>query len=122
LISSDPTAQPQKSAIIYTTNAGGPWHAAASGVPVLSPNGIAVDRIDPNRAFAAFGGERGHAGKVAVTTNGGVNWHDLPFSTDWDPAPATCVAIDPLDRSDTRGVIYVGTAIGVARGVVTLPA
>lgn len=106
---------PFKTGIIHSID-GGAWTSASAGVPLLSPNAIAVDRCDVTRAVAAFGGDRGQAGEVRITTDGGVHWVNLPFPATWPPAPAIGVAIDPFDRD----VIYAATAIGVYRGKVSL--
>ena len=101
--------------IVYSGDGGATWDSAVSGVPLLSPNAIAVDRCDPRRAFAAFGGDQGTAGEFRVTQDGGANWDLLPFPPDLPRAPATGVAIDPFDPN----IIYGATAIGVYRGRVT---
>jgi hypothetical protein len=122
LISAD--GETPTSTILATHDGGTTWTSPPTGLPLLSPNGIAVDRCDPQIAFAAFGGERGQAGRVFVTEDGGNTWTDLPFpgGAQWPPTPVTDVAVDPTPRGTNPEIIYITTALGVCRGLVALGA
>src|SRR5439155_16239711 len=64
---------------------------------------IAVDRLNPLRAFVAASGFG--AGHLFTTSSGGKSWSDI--SSSLPDLPANAVALDPY------GVIYVGTDVGV---------
>jgi hypothetical protein len=99
------------SPIWVTTNGGGAWNTATTGLPTQAPARIVVDAPNANRAFAAF-----NSG-VWMTTNG----------TDWRPingsggtafpagASAQSLVIDPNDAH----TLYVATNIGVLRGTIS---
>ena len=102
------------STVWRTTNGGTSWNTTTTGLPNLSPNGIAVDYTTPTRAFLAMGGGAGGAGGVFLTTDGGATWTGLPGSgaNSLPSTAVTGVAIDP----NNPNTIYISTIIGVFQG------
>jgi hypothetical protein len=99
------------SPIWVTTNGGGVWNTATTGLPTDAPARIVVDATNANRAFAAFNGG------VWMTING-TDWHPINGSgTTAFPAGARAqsLAIDPNDAH----TLYVATNVGVLRGTVS---
>jgi uncharacterized cupin superfamily protein len=99
-----------------TSTSGSSWNTSPSGLPSgMSTNAVAIDRTNPQRAFAGFGGASG--GAVYMTVNGGGNWSLLAGSGATafpSSAPVTGVAIDPNDPN----TLYVSTTVGVLKGQV----
>ncbi|MEP7027504.1 MAG: hypothetical protein ABI960_02810 [Candidatus Eisenbacteria bacterium] len=99
---------------LWTTKGGGTTRLLSDlGLPELSPNAIAVDSNNPDRAYVALGGDAGGAGLVLVTSNQGDTWERLdgPGAADVFAAPATGIVIDPRDRD----LLYLSSAVGVFR-------
>jgi hypothetical protein len=102
---------------IYSSpDEGATWNTTATGLPAsLQSNTIAVDPHNALRAFAAFGG--GAGGGVAITTNGGGMWTQLPSSgtTALPNAAITGIAVD----ANNGNTLYITSQIGVYQGTVT---
>jgi hypothetical protein len=95
---------------VETPNAA--WLNRSTGLPSGSRvNGITVDSTNANVAYAMLTTPTG--GGVWKTTNGGVQWTQLPGLPN---VPAYALAIDPRTTPVfSQGFLYVGTQVGVAQ-------
>jgi photosystem II stability/assembly factor-like uncharacterized protein len=101
-------------ATIWVTRDGGvKWMKNAVGIPNLDPAGAAIDKLNPDRAVAVFGG----TGGVYVTTNGGANWSSVSGSgaTALPNIWISGVVFDPSDRNSA----FVSSGMGVYKGTIT---
>lgn len=93
--------------VMVTRDGGSNWTDVTAGLPDRAVRAVAVDRTNPEVAYAGFSGYA--APHVWKTTNGGATWQQLDQGLPDIPVNALL-----LDRQD-RNVIYAGTDIGVFR-------
>ncbi len=91
--------------IFRTTNGGNSWQNITGSLPDLYPNDIAVDPVNANIVYVAFGGFL--SDHFYKSTNGGGSWSDI--STTLPDVPGTAVMVDPLNSNN----VFVGNDVGV---------
>lgn len=93
--------------LMITRDGGNTWTSVTTGLPNRAVRAIAVDRANPELAYAGFSGYA--APHVWKTTNGGATWQQLDSALPDVPVNALLI-----DRQDAN-IVYAGTDIGVFR-------
>jgi photosystem II stability/assembly factor-like uncharacterized protein len=93
--------------VMVTRDSGESWTDITAGLPNRVIKSITTDPANPAIAYLTVSGYA--SAHVFKTTNYGANWSNI--SGNLPDIPTSAFAFDPL----TRGVIYVGTDIGVFR-------
>jgi hypothetical protein len=91
--------------MVATFNGGALWDAISSGLPNRYLSDIAVDRSNPQTAYAAFSGFL--TNHVFRTLNGGVSWQSIDGNL--PDIPVNAILLDPGNSNR----LFLGTDIGV---------
>ena len=91
--------------IYFTPDGGDSWLDVTGDLPDRYPMDIAVDPLNSQTVYVAFGGFG--SGHLYKSTDAGANWTD--FTGTLPDAPTTSIAIDPLHTN----IVYVGNDLGV---------
>jgi photosystem II stability/assembly factor-like uncharacterized protein len=100
-------SQTSAAGVFRTTDGGVTWRSVTSGLPTKGVTSIAIDPIDPNRAWLTTAGLS--LPSVYTTTDGAATW--TPASSGLPAFSAQTILVDPTDSS----TIYCGTDVGVYR-------
>jgi photosystem II stability/assembly factor-like uncharacterized protein len=100
-------SQTSAAGVFRTTDGGVTWRSVLSSLPNKAVTSIAIDPLDPNRAWLTTAGLS--VPSVYKTTNGGGVW--LAASTGLPAFSAQTILVDPTDSN----TIYCGTDVGVYR-------
>ncbi|HEX3579015.1 MAG TPA: IPT/TIG domain-containing protein [Thermoanaerobaculia bacterium] len=100
-------SQASAAGVFRTTDSGATWRSAVSGLPFKAVTSIAIDPVDPNRAWLTTAGLS--VPSVYTTIDGGGTW--TAASAGLPAFSAQSILVDPTDSS----TIYCGTDVGVYR-------
>jgi photosystem II stability/assembly factor-like uncharacterized protein len=92
--------------VIKSTDGGGTWQSADSGIALDPETFVQCLQMDPHDGNILFAGTSGFgSGSIYETTNGGQSWIDRGIGYDTLRSGVTSIAIDP-SNSD---IVYAGT-------------
>jgi len=100
-------SQTSAAGVFRTTDGGATWRSVVSGLPTKAVTSIAIDPVDPNRAWLTTAGFA--VPSVYTTIDGGGTW--TPAGNGLPAFSAQTILVDPTDSS----TIYCGTDVGVYR-------